>query len=144
VIAQDRARGSERRLVEAERVLDGIEHGAAAGVDRPEVDLVRVAPAGHGPRMVRQAAGDRPGHGTVEPHEKAAVADVPADLVAARRQHGAAEAQDLEAGGLGADQARRAAVGEDQEGEHALEVARLLEVDRAQLEVQHQHPCPGC
>jgi hypothetical protein len=141
VVAQDRARVGERLVVEAQRLLDGVEHRAAAGMDRPEVELLGVAAAGHRPRMLREAAGDRAGHGAVEPHEKAAAADVPADLVAAPGQDRAAEAQDLEARGLGADQARRAAVGEDQEGEHALQVARLLQVDRAQLQVQHQHPC---
>ena len=41
---------------------------------------------------------------------------------------------------LGADQARGAAVGEDQERQHALEIAGLLQVQGAQLQVDHQHP----
>ena len=93
-----------------------------ARVHGPGSDLARVAATQEAPDAPRQAARDRPRHRPVQPHEEPALPDVPADLVAALRDTGAAEACDPQALRLGAHQARGTAVGEDHERQNALEL----------------------
>ena len=142
-MTQDRARGGKRRLIEIERVLDGVKHGAAARVNGPEIEGGGGRARQHSIRCGTQRARDRRRDLAGKRHVEAGIADRPGDLLCRLRQQLGMKSVDGETGRLGADQSRGAAIGKHQKRKQPPDVFRLLKVKGAQLEADDQHLCIG-
>ena len=89
--------------------------------------------------MVVQRVVDRARHLAGQHHVEAEIADVPGDQLArVRHQHGA-ETIERDADRIGADDAGGAAIAEQQERQHLLEVGGFLQMQRTQLDVEDEH-----
>ncbi len=84
---------------------------------------------------LRDCRGNVPG----EKHIEAEAANLPGDQLAGVGNHDSAEAVERETHRFGGEDAGGAAIGEEQEAEHLLEIVGFLQVQRAELEVHHEH-----
>src|SRR5579863_3437115 len=107
-------------------------------MNSPEIDGPGILAAGDlGPHGLERLANLR-WHLAGELHVEAELANAPGDEMACVGNAESEKAVDGKAGGLGAHQRRRAPVREEQEGEHLLEVLSLLQVERAEFEIENE------
>ena len=105
---------------------------------RPQVDGPRLAPRVISSSEFLEGAANFPGNLAGEMHVEAELADAPGDEVVCAGNLDGEEAVDGEPVRLSADQARRAAIREDEEREHLLQLVSLLKVQRAEFEVEDE------
>src|SRR5215469_7302178 len=143
VALEDMARGRQGVRWQGESTLDGVEDGAAAGVNAPEGDVVGCEGTDDVLTNAVEAFADGDGNLTGEEHVEAEATNLPGDEVAGFGQENGAEAVEREAGWFGGEDAGGAAVGEEEKAEHLLEVVRFLQMKCAELEINHEHACGG-
>ena len=136
VAGQNGAREGKCIVGEGEAFFDSVEDGAATGVDGPEVDGERVCAASDVMTEVLEGGADFAGDLSGEMHVKAEFADAPGDEVSGAGDAEGEEAIDGQPCRLSADERSGGTIGEDEEREYLFELVGLLEVERAEFEIE--------
>src|SRR6266568_7222445 len=108
---------------------------------RPKIDGLRICPAGYMATDLFHCAADLGWHLARKLHVETQLSNLPSDQTACVWNAKGKEAVDGKACLVCTYEAGRATISEEQERKHLLQVLRLLQVQRAQLEIEHQYFC---
>ena len=137
-VEENTARVGERLGRESEPLLSGVEDGAAAGMNGPEIDRREFASSSDSCARFGEPIAQLDWDLAGEMHVKSLFADAPGDELIGAGEVDGEKAVEGEADGLGGDEIGGAAIGKDREGEQLLEILGLLHVQGAELEREEQ------
>ena len=129
----------QRIAGQSQPLLHRIQNRAPAGMNRPKVDGERIAPARDLRAHILHPALDLARHLAGKMHVKPCIANAPRDQVTRLRQAHGKKTVDRQPARLGANHAGSTPIREKEEGKNLLQFLRLLHVDGAKLQIQHQH-----